>query len=82
MVPAASAEVPETVVTGAVAQIGPFTFGVNANLLIVAVTEPVEGQRLVPDLIAVNDNVSHCRPVSDKLPIDQAPPATVVVVPI
>ena len=82
MVPAASTEVPETVVTGALVQIGPFTVGANATLLTVVVTEPVEGQRFVPVLIAVKDSVWHSRLVSDKLPIVQAPPATVVVVPI
>ena len=82
IVPAASTEVPETEVSAAVVQIGPLTVGAKATLFIVAVTDPVDGQRLVAVLIAVRDNVSHSRLVSDKLPIVQAPVAPVVVVPI
>ena len=55
MVPAASAEVPETLVTGALEQIGPFTIGAKATLLIIEVTEPVETHLL--GAMAITDNV-------------------------
>ena len=82
VVPAGSTDVPETEVIAAVVQIGPLTVGANATLFIVAVTEPVDGQRLVAVLIATRDSVSHSRLVSDKLPIVHAPAVPVVVVPI